>query len=590
MEYLFVHIILIIQLIAHVQGDSTKIHKQNLQSLSIYGYMSGFGKDKIDVSIEIYAKVRNVFSKESNDVKLALFNMSDFKNTASELTFERKNIKKIELLIQNTEETSFIHLTDVYVQEKNIHKILSHHVGPYLIENVFFQIKKVTAVGTLIINIKSHFLIPPFLFHVTKKKEGKNSDAYLQDEISIYCKIEGDSSHNQTDFTCITYVTKINLNSSGSLGYVCRCLKPFITQTVIFKKIDDNYKKLFEKEKSTFRNVFGISQVQSDLRPPYFMHTTNEIMYPSVKKKENITMKLSFIGIYTEVNIYLTRKKDQNLFLCKVNIQEKNGSINNGSINKCVLKGNSKKYINLTLNSSDLKEALGIKIIYVNNNGQYFQTYTTYRIHLFENLKKSRSLQFFYDDCHYIYEFLKRNFDEYLKGVNSSLTIEIDGMKTVNVYKNLSLENSKGIQLSYPSTVGNIICGNINKTKKIDLARVVQAKVVYRIFNNDSSGNLFNSYLTFEFSKISKEKFKFLKSTTTEDYILVKSKNNNAHLWAKYLNLKKDKDKEDFAKIDKRVSTWIWIWSTLILWMLLVFFGLPVKDISIVKMFYKIWK
>uniref|UniRef100_A0A0N5B887 EGF-like domain-containing protein n=1 Tax=Strongyloides papillosus TaxID=174720 RepID=A0A0N5B887_STREA len=587
MKYLFIHFILIIQLIAHVQGDSKKIHKQNLQSLSIYGYINGFGKDKKDVSIEIYAKVRNVFSTESKDVKLALFNVSDFEDPNSKSTFKMKNIKKIELLNQNSEETTFIHLTDVYVQEKNIHQILSHHVGPYLIENVFFQIRNITNNGTLIINIKSHFLIPPFLFHVTKKKEEKKSDAYLQDEISIYCEIGDSSSNNKSNFTCITYVTKIKLDSSSTVGYVCRCSSPSITQNDIFKKIDDSYKKSFEKEKSRFRNVFGISQVQSDLRPPYFEYTTNEIMYPSVRKKENITMKLSFIEIYKEVHIYVIRKNLQNLHLCNVTIQKNESYV---TINKCTLTEHFKKYIILTLNSSDLEEALGLKIIYVNNNDQYFQTYTTYETHLLENLKKSRSLQFFYDDCHYIYEFLKRNFDEYFESVNSSLTIELDGMKTINVYKNLSLENSKGIQLSYPSTVGNILCGDINKTKKIDLARVVQAKVVYRIFNNDSKGNLFNSYLMFEFSKISKEKFKFLKNTTTEDYILVKLKSNNAHLWAKYLNLKKDKDKEDFAKIDKRVSIWIWVWSILILWMLLVFFGLPIKDISLVKIFCKIWK
>uniref|UniRef100_A0A0K0DVQ9 EGF-like domain-containing protein n=1 Tax=Strongyloides stercoralis TaxID=6248 RepID=A0A0K0DVQ9_STRER len=587
MKYFFVNFLLLFQFIFCIKEEHPKLNKQTFQSLTISGYLNG---NASELSIEIYAKIRNVFSIESKNVHLTSFNISDMTKVNNIQTFIKKNINKIKLINPKPEEKDFIKFTNIHVLQKGFHKVLSHNGGPYLIENVVFYLKNINLNNDneVVINIESSFIIPPFLFQIIKKKaeiDKTNSDKYFNDKISILCYIKSSESKIYETYVCITYITKLKMPTKYGNGYLCRCSNYYkLSPIKIFEKLDSNYNKLLEKEKKKFQSVFNISQVEDVFKPPHFLSTTNEIFHLDGNKKKYIDLKLILNNKYREIFIFIVSKKFSNHLLCSINVIN---SSNNTSKN-CILNKNSQDYIYIKINVTNLEQNLGIKIVYSYTKNQYFQTYKTFITRVFKHLKESRSLHFFYDDCHNIPLFLKKNYDQHLKGINSSLKIEMNGKRIINIYTNSSFKNIIDKKLNVPSQIANILCESIDETKKNYLMKIINTKVIYRIFENGKDGIPFKSYLMFEFNNISKIKFNSFKTRKGNDYYLVKEKKDNFRLWKKYLNLDEDAFEEEFVELEENVGVWIWVWSILAIWMLLSFFCLPFKEIFITKYILKI--
>ncbi|CEF68754.1 Hypothetical protein SRAE_2000340900 [Strongyloides ratti] len=595
MKYFFINLLLLTQSIFCFKKEEPQFIKPTSQFFRITGFINDIHNYSSYFSIEINAKIRNIFSIESTHVHLARFNIYDLEIDKKSGFFYKKITKKIKLIkTQEEEEEEYIKLTDAYEPEKNFLDVLSKRAGPYLIENIVFHLKNMPKKNEIIINIKSRFFIPPFLFQINKEKKMKidDFDSAFEEKLSILCIINADDSKKFRDYTCITYITNLKNTSFSDKGYVCRCSDAINSNYSIFEKMDSNHDKLLNEEKNKFRNIFEVSNIDNNFEQPYFLHATNEIFYLESNNKKNVDLKLMLSNKHKKILLFLVNKNFSENLLCSVDI---NQNISTHPSN-CVLKRNPNNYIHIMIDITKLKRNFIIKVVYLNIYDQYFQIYKTFITRIFKQLREPRSLQFFPEDCHYIPNFLKQNYDQHLRSINNSLSIEINGKHVINVYVNSNFENATNDIFNTPSYLANYLCGDINKTGKIDFSKIINAKVLYKTLEkekkmeNESEEMTFKSFLLFEFSNISKVKFNYINNSMRNDYSLYTEKSNNGHLWKKFLNIKEDNYNQEFTELETDVGVWIWIWSILALWMLLCFFSLPVKHIFLTKYIYKIFK
>uniref|UniRef100_A0A0N4Z5K3 Uncharacterized protein n=1 Tax=Parastrongyloides trichosuri TaxID=131310 RepID=A0A0N4Z5K3_PARTI len=481
------------------------------------------------------------------------------------------NITTFNLLSAENGEDIFIDISNVLVGEKSFYHILGSRVGPYLLENIFFQTKGFIFSGTLILNIKSSFTIPPFLFQVDVLDEDiKSSDptkSFHHEKISVACKIK---EQKLFEATCLTFIEQYKEERTQTTHYyTCRCsdLKD-IDPIDVFEKLNKTYENLYKEEYEKATKLVQISSVDTHI----FLHFKLVPQSITLLAQSQDPEYKFLIDLYnnTYVTFYLIGKDNYNNLTKICHFSGGYKFTSDQEYARCSLnKNNVEKETKIGIKKEKLQEFAGIKAVYKNSKNEVFEAIKLFNIRKFKNLPVSRSLKFQTSDCHELPEFFERHFDRYIKNTVSTLTIEDE---ETQFYRTIYIRSTPGVNTStygLPSHMANIICGGVGNGSKLFLGQIKSVKLIYRM-EDISDGVIGKSFYLFHFQKSSKT----IDTVNIEDYLYNREHEDVRKTWEKYLNIYVEQSKYEI--MEQSPGLWIYILGALAVCAMASIFMLPI--------------